>query len=247
MTAVYTAQTQGAIDDFRISHPHDVLTMLRQIVQAGVGVALSTDDGTSFVSTLWAVDAERSRISFSADPNDLGTQSLLQHEEITAVAYLDSIKLQFDIQSAVLVRGAEGCVIACPIPTQMFRFQRRNAFRVRPLLSNVPLARLRHPAIADMELTLRVMDVSIGGCALLVPDDVPPIEPGSVINRTQIELDSDTRFAVNLRLQHVTSIHQDGIGRRLGCEFQNPPGEALRLLQRFIDQTQKRRRMMALS
>jgi flagellar brake protein len=33
---------------------------------------------------------------------------------------------------------------------------------------------------------------------------------------------------------------------RLGCEFNRPSGDMERTLQRFIDQTQKRRKLMAL-
>jgi c-di-GMP-binding flagellar brake protein YcgR len=132
------------------------------------------------------------------------------------------------------------------LPRQLFRFQRRSGFRVRPLLNNAPLARLRHSEIAEMQLALRVLDLSIGGCALFLPDDMPAMQPGTQINQVQIDLDADTRLLVNIRLQHVTSISPDSRGVRLGCEFVNASGEALRTLQRFIDMTQKRRKLMAL-
>ena len=97
-----------------------------------------------------------------------------------------------------------------------------------------------------MQLALRVLDVSIGGCALFLPDDVPPLEPGMVMNQVQMDLDADTRFHANLRLQHVTALNPESKGVRLGCEFVNAGSDAERALQRYIDQTQKRRRLMAL-
>jgi c-di-GMP-binding flagellar brake protein YcgR len=105
---------------------------------------------------------------------------------------------------------------------------------------------VRHPEIADMALALRVLDVSIGGCALFLPDDVPPLQPGVLMNQVQIELDIDTRMTVKLRLQHVTSINPDSRGVRLGCELVDPSGDTLRVLQRYIDQTQKKRRLLSL-
>jgi c-di-GMP-binding flagellar brake protein YcgR len=129
----------------------------------------------------------------------------------------------------------------------MFRFQRRNAFRVRPLMRSAPTAKLRHPDMPDTEFSLRVIDISIGGCALFLPDDVPMMNAGVVIGGVRMELDEDTKLDVNLRLQHVTSLNSEARGLRLGLEFVRPGGDTLRSLQRFIDLTQKRGKLMALS
>ena len=75
---------------------------------------------------------------------------------------------------------------------------------------------------------------------------VPALQPGTLMSRVQVDLDADTRFSVDLRLQHVTSAHQESRGVRLGCEFVNAGSDALRALQRFIDQTQKQRRMLSI-
>jgi len=64
---------------------------------------------------------------------------------------------------------------------------------------------------------------------------------------TRMELDEDTRVDITLRLQHVTSINNDGRGVRLGFEYVRPNGDTVRTLQRFIDLTQKRGKLMALS
>ena len=97
-----------------------------------------------------------------------------------------------------------------------------------------------------MQLALRVIDVSIGGCALFLPDDVPAMQPGMVMNQVQLDLDADTRVMANLRLQHVSVLNAEARGARLGCEFVQLGADGERTLQRFIDQTQKRRRLMSL-
>ena len=47
-------------------------------------------------------------------------------------------------------------------------------------------------------------------------------------------------------VQHVTSLNPDAHGVRLGCEMVNASGAALRSLQRYIDQTQKRRKFLTM-
>jgi len=241
------AATHGGLDDFRLSSQAEILAMLRKLNDGNVLVNLNGSDGASYTTTLWAIDPARGTLSFSADGENNQVQALVEAEDAVAVAYLDSIKLQFDVQGLVLVRGDnESAALNCAFPREMFRFQRRNSFRVKPLMRSSPKARVRHPMIPEMPLVLRVLDVSIGGCALFLPDDVPPLQPGVLLNGVQIELDIDTRITTALRLQHITSLNPDSRGVRLGCEMVNPPSDVLRGLQRYIDQTQKRQRLLSL-
>ncbi len=240
------AAAPAALDDFRITSSAEVLALLKQLTDGGVLVNLNSSNGGVYTSVVRALDPDRGTLSFSADADDSQVQALVESEDAVAVAYLDSIKLQFDAHGLVLVSGGRTSALNCAFPREVFRFQRRNGFRVRPLLRATPMARVRHPMIPDMSLQLRVLDVSIGGCALFLPDDVPPLQPGVTINNVQIDLDVDTRITTSLRLQHVTSIQPESRGVRLGCEMVNPSSDVLRGLQRYIDQTQKRQRMMSL-
>lgn len=238
----------GSLDDFRITEAREISAMLRQLCDGSVTVYLNAAaDGAVVHGTVWSMDAERDSLGFSIDAGDPALHVLLDSQEVVVVGYLDSVKLQFDIQDLVLVRGPSASVLTGRFPREMFRFQRRSAYRVRPAMRSTPIARLRHTDIAEMQLALRVLDVSMGGCALFLPQDVPPMHLGGVLNNVQIELDADTRFQVNLRLQHVTSLNADANGVRLGCEFVRADASALRSLQRFIDLTQKRGRLLSLS
>ena len=237
----------GSLDEFRISAPREVAAMLRQLMDGSVELYLNAANGNVVHATIWTLDAERGNLGLSVDADDTNLQAMLESQEVVVVGYLDSVKLQFDANNLVLVRGERSSILSCALPRELFRFQRRSAYRVRPVMRSSPVARVRHTEIADMQLALRVLDVSIGGCALFLPDDVPPMQPGVVLNQVQIELDADTRFHVNLRLQHVTSLNSDSRGVRLGCEFVRADSNALRSLQRFIDQTQKRGRLLSIS
>ena len=239
------AAAHGGLEDFRISAVPEVLAMLKRLQDGNVIVHLNGSDGATYTTTLWSVDPVRGLISFSAEGENNQVQSLVESADAVAVAYLDSIKLQFDAVGLVMVHNGRSAVLNCAMPRELFRVQRRNGFRVRPLLRSTPMARVRHPAIHEMPLALRVLDVSIGGCALFLPDDVPPLPPGVVLNGVQMDLDVDTRIHVALRLQHVTSINPDSRGVRLGCEIVNPSADVARALQRYIDQTQKRQRLLA--
>ena len=232
---------------FRVDSASEIAGLMRQLRDTGTPLVLSDPAGTALVTELWSLDLERQRINFVADDNNPLLQQFVDSDEAVAVGYLDNVKLQFDLHDLLLVRGTGTCALQAQLPLVLYRFQRRSAYRVRTLERHSPTARLRHPAIPDMRLALRVLDVSIGGCALFLPADVPPLTPGVLLNGVLLELTPETKLQTNLRLQHVSVINQDAKGSKLGCEMVNPARDSQRDLQAFIDQTQKRRRLMVLS
>jgi c-di-GMP-binding flagellar brake protein YcgR len=231
--------------DFRVTDRAEQLRLLRQLSDGGVPVTLSAPVGMAVSVQLWSVDAAQRQLSFSADAHGLQMQQLAHCDEAVAVAYLDSVKLQFELGELMLVHGRDSCALRTEWPAALYRFQRRASFRVRTLERRAPQARLRHPSMPEMLLSLRIVDVSVGGLALVLPDDVPALQPGSRLGGVRIELDGDTAFDATLRLQHVSAVHGGGHGMRLGCEFVELEGQAQRSLQRYIDQTQQRRRLLA--
>lgn len=236
----------GGLDDFRITQAPEIGAMLKRLADGNIHLGLNTPDGDSITATLWTIDAERGTLSFSVLANESRLDAVVESDEAVVVGYLDSVKLQFDIDKLVLVHSGSTVALKSAFPRELFRFQRRNGYRVRPLVRTTPVASLRHPMIPDMRLDLRVLDVSIGGCALFLPKDVPPLDAGVLMNGVVMDLDADTRVHTGLRLQHVSSFNPESGGVRLGCEMVSPGPEGLRALQRYIDQTQKRRRLLAM-
>ncbi len=241
----------AAADDpfaqFRSSHPREVQALLRDLRDGGTPVALSAPDGAGLGATVWTVDAERGRIAFDVEPDDPQLPGLVQANEATAVAYLDAVKLQFDLHNLVLVRSARATALQATLPACIYRFQRRASFRVRTLDRGAPVARLRHPSLPDMRLALRIVDISVGGCALILPADMPVLPAGLEMGGVVLDLDTDTVLDVSLRIQHVTSVQgPTGTSLRLGCELLRLDTGTLRTLQHYIDQTQKRRRLLSL-
>jgi len=240
--------TGNTLDEFAVSQPSEVLALLGQLKEQNVYVHLSAPGGGSYTTTLWTVDTQQRRLSLAADAAQPAVRTLIDAGEATAVAYLENIKLQFDLQHLVLVHGASASALQAELPRVLYRFQRRESFRVRTPASAAPTATLRHPSIPDMQLALRVLDVSVGGCALALPPDVPSMAAGIRLADVHIELDAETRFVATMTLQHVSGgMGSTQPGQRLGCAFAKLDGAAQRALQRYIDQTQKRRRLFSLS
>lgn len=227
----------------------EIGALLKQLSDANVTLSLSTLSGASVIASIWTIDASSDLLRLSVGGQESMLQPLLGGVEVVAVGYIDSIKVQFHLENLALARGESDLALNASFPKRLLRFQRRDSFRVRPLMNARPIAVLRHPDRPTVSLELRVLDVSIGGVALLLPDTNDPIAEGARIPRAMVSLDGDTRFQVDLTVRRVSQVGEDvkgNKGTRLGCEFVRLGGQDERALQRYIDLTQRRRRMLAL-
>lgn len=235
--------SQGALDDYRITSTVEIFDLLRQIEASRTLVTLSSPEGHSYTTLIWQIEPDRGMVGFSGEGNHAGLRALLESEEVTAVAYLDSIKVQFDLEGLVLVHGDQH-IINARYPRELYRFQRRTSFRVKPAFSALPTAHFAHPDHPKTSLALRVLDVSLGGMALFLPENTPSISDGTRVPSCSLRLDDDTWLDVSFVMRHATPIHPDTRGARLGCEFVNLQ-QAERDLQQYINQTQKRQLALA--
>jgi flagellar brake protein len=139
----------------------------------------------------------------------------------------------------VSVRGDGAEVLRAPIPLRLYRFQRRQAYRVQSQGQLFPALRLQDPDLPR----LRVLNVSAGGIALQWPADVLPVPRAGEAIRGVLELEREVSFSAVLRAQHVTD-GLEGAPHQIGCAFSAMTPSAARALQLFIDQAQKRERLL---
>ncbi|HWP20406.1 MAG TPA: flagellar regulator YcgR PilZN domain-containing protein [Burkholderiaceae bacterium] len=241
------AAQHESLDDFRIGDPYEILALLRQMAEMRTVLTIATPGGVSYTTTVWEVDRTRKLVRFAADRVDDHLRRVLDAHDAVAFGYLDGVKVQFEVGRLVHAqsRGDEK-VLDASLPLEVFRFQRRSSFRVRPILGAAPTVRMQHPAVPDTTVELRVLDVSVGGIALLLPREHAVPRPGALVQQALVNLDGDTRFTASVRIVHVTAVDQDAQGVRLGCEFVGLPAESLRALQRYVDVTQRLRRQLSL-
>lgn len=237
-------------------------------MQARTRVQLSTPDGALLHTVLLALDAPHGLLTFEGSVDPTITPVLVASKVVTATAYLDKIKLEFEVTALRAARDPGGEVLSASMPKQLYRFQRRQAYRVQSAGQLYPALRLTQPD----GLRIRVVNVSGGGLALQWPQSSataaavgatagasvdaasragsigatgtmpPPPQAGAELTGT-LELEREVSFSALLRVQHVTP-GEGQAPHQLGCAFVSLAPSAARALQVFIDQAQKRERLM---
>ena len=226
--------------DFRVQAASEIAALLQLLHSEQARVTLSNETGVSLPTRVCMLDPKHAALSFDVLPGDPLIRELTASGDVTATAYLDDIRIQFELEELMLVNATEGAVLRCPWPGVLYRFQRRSAFRVRPT-SRSPQVRVVHPQ-QQAELRLRILDLSMGGLALLMPPELSPWPPGTLLPAVQVELDRDTRLQAGLRVQHVHVLADSGTP--VGLSFAQLETAAARELQLYIEQAQKRSRLL---
>jgi len=118
---------------------------------------------------------------------------------------------------------------------------------VRPVGRTQPHALLSHPDLARRQIDLRIVDISHTGVALMLNEELDLFRSGQLLPEAIIELDATTRLHVTLRVMHVSKVGLEPTQyRRIGCELVDLSAGAHKDLQRYLDHTQKRHRLLTL-
>lgn len=242
-----TSPPAADVNEHRVRALVEIRELLRQFVDGDVPLSLTTPDGANYATSLWAEDPQRGMLVFAADAREEAVQRLAESQEVMATGYLDSVKVQFDVHHLVLVHGRSASAFNARYPREVYRFQRRNAFRVRPSGRAQPHAVLSHPDLPRRQIDLRIVDISSTGVALMLNENLDLFRCGQTLPDALLVLDTTTRLRVVLRVMHVSEVNVSlARHRRIGCELLDLGLAGRRDLQHYLDHIQKRHRLLAL-
>jgi flagellar brake protein len=246
----------GSWARFRIDDLRKRLALLRELRVGDTPVVVGAPNGPSVGASLWAVDDQAGRVHFSVDPRAPGLEQLIGLSEVWAAAYIGDVKLQFPVHQLALAAspmaaglgGGARIQIEAALPLYLYRLPRRNTYRVRQNRHRGPRLRFRHPLAPDAMVVLAAMDVSLEGCALWKPASELPLPPGTLLQRVEVQLDSENFLFSDLVVQHVTLRNGDtDSGARIGCSWSGMHDAGRETLARWIRDNTRQRALIHLT
>jgi len=231
---------EADLGEFRIASAAEVAAILRTLLETRTPVTLTAPGGEPVKSMLCAMDLARGTLAFELPPGSATAQQLGEADGVVVETYLDHIRVQFELDAP----SHSNALLRSLMPTLVYRFQRRRAFRVKPH-SRTPVVVLTPiPAggIVRAPRTLRVLDISTGGAAVVLPDGQEFDWEVGLAMRVRVELDRQTSFEGEAVLVNIRP-PKDG-SRLLGLAFTSLSVDAQRTVQLYVDQTQKLQRLL---
>lgn len=234
--------TQDEDNDFILRDPKEILAVLRGIVRQQNRVALYYNDDSSMVMTL-LLAVDENGLWVDAAPGQAENRQIERSPRIVCVSTHNQAKVQWVSTEATLGLYQNTTAFFLPMPHRLLRLQRRDYYR---LITPEPdaLRCIIRPSRAQKHRfeTVTVMDISIGGVALVCAEQGVELQPGMRYPDCEIELPEIGVIHVGIEVRSLFEVTaRDGnISRRAGCVFIAPSTEVTMALQRYVTQAQMR-------
>lgn len=227
---------------FRIEGALAVRAILRDLKVRRVSVSLHVERHAAafLVSRIAEVDEEE--VEFDLSGQDELLDMLAGVEAVIGVAFPGRVKTQFRLAGfELLTIDPPGYpALRAPLPVELYRIQRRDAFRVSPPQGDQ--AQCVRRLSPDDEARYILADLSAGGAAVLLPPLAPVPALGERWLRSRIETASDLIIPCELVVRHVVEYPAGSGAHRVGLAFHATPSEVQRQIQLYVLDIDRRSR-----
>lgn len=228
-------------NDFILHDPKEILAVLRDIVAQRNRVALYYNDANSMVLTL-LLAADETGVWVDAVPNPLDNRHIERSSRIVFVSTHNHAKVQWVSSETSQAIYENSATFFVPLPRKLLRLQRRDFYRLLTREPDALTCVIRpQPEQAQIQQKVTVMDISIGGVALVCKENGIELTPGIQYQHCEIDLPTIGTIGATIEVKNtfeVTARNGDVI-RRAGCVFVKPSGETAKMLQRYVAQMQQ--------
>ena len=244
----------------RVSSAKQIEAILREIAESGTNAALYYNPKREFIMTT-ILDLDEDGLWVEAAHSATENHHIGESSKITLVSSHNQVKVQFVAEAASLVTYDGRAALFLPLPTSLYRLQRREYFRLslsqsehlrclintaKPKGENVPddSAPLETTVV---EFEVPAADISGGGIGLVCMEGEFDLVPGETYTDCQIDLPDIGPIHVSITIKNIIPLSTSRSGKvlqRAGCEFKDIDGQTSGKLQRFITDKQ---RLMAMS
>lgn len=244
----------------RITSMKQIEAILHDIATSGTNAALYYNAKREFIMTT-ILDSDEDGLWVEQGRSATENHHITESHKITLVSSHNQVKVQFFVNAASRVTYDGHPAFFLPIPTALYRLQRREYFRLslpssehlrclinvaKPQEENAPSdAAPLEMTVTDLEI--RAADISGGGIGLICMEGEFEFEPGEIYTDCQIEVPEIGPIRVVVLVKNIIPLSTNKYGKtlkRVGCEFIDVDGQTSGKLQRFITDKQ---RMMATS
>jgi c-di-GMP-binding flagellar brake protein YcgR len=228
-------------NEYLITNPKEIVSILQTIAQRKSRVALYYNEGISMVLTM-VLAADENGVWIDAASNPQDNRLIERSKRIIFVTTHNQAKVQFVAADVVLGTYEDAPAFSLGLPLKLVRLQRRDYYRLVTAETGALNCIIR--PIADqvhVQHEVTVMDISIGGVALVCEQTGVELHPGMVYEHCQIELPELGTVEATIEVKNTFEItdRNGKVKRRAGCVFVKPDGRTTMLLQRYVAQMQQ--------
>lgn len=232
----------GEESKYQISSPREIQLILHAVAQKKSVAILYFNDEQHFIKSV-LLAANKQGIWLDVGPSEEDNEALLLSDNVTLVTMHQGAKVQFSCTNFELAIYASHPAFFCPLPARMVRLQRRDYFRL-PIPADAPLKCVIPPQseIPAQPVAITIMDISVGGVALVCREQGVQLEEGEIYPDCKIDLPGIGTLTATIQVKNLFDVPSSNgnVTKHAGCEFVQPDGKTSMLLQRYVALMQSR-------
>ena len=234
-----------AFSRFAVRDPREIVQLLRALSEKRALITGHLDERTSFITVMLALDASGAAVVLDAAPEAGINQRVAAAPELICMTRLDNVRVQFSLSAIEAVRHDGQAALRANLPTSVLRLQRREFFRLAVPRSAPPVCTIAQNQLDGRKkmVSVRILDISGGGLAILVPPQELHFEPGMDFNHCTLVLPEGEPLPVRLTVRNLFNIKQPNgtRARRAGCQFVGLSNSVMARLQRYLFKLERER------
>jgi len=233
---------ENGLEKFLLYGHRQICRLLQEMVSSRALISVHLFPcGLSFLSNIITLSENEDWVFLDTSSNETIFRRSLEAERLICVTQLDKICVQFRLSNVTEIPLEGRPALAAPVPKEILRLQRRDAFRLQVPFSHnlkciLPAQEHEHGQKGRKKsIEASVINISVGGLSLEIPfgKTVPAV--GDQINGCYLKL-SDKLVSVDLEVRnqgrHLLANGKEIL--RLGCSFVSLPTQTANQIQRYI-------------
>ena len=234
-------QAQNVTPEFThtyiLSTRKEVADMLLHVASKHARVVVTFADGTTEIATRLAhINLNFRELIFADRSAPMRVPATLPNLPPDLITILSDNKLEFHAEHLEYVVFEDHPALRVRIPKLVFCSERRESLRVAPPLDQSLRCHVPTPGLKEgPEMALPVIDVSVGGLALMVEPLKLPVHVGQEFRGCKLVLPGFGEITFNLVIRNIAEASQAVDGRRCGGQFQGINREAMVLVERYVN------------
>lgn len=223
-------------EQLRVNSQPEIEHVLKEVSEKGAVVTAYFNRGSEFALTsVVGLSLDAQALFLDPGPDEKANRRWLASASMLFITNQAQVKIKFAAYAIdeVLYRGYRAFRV--PLPGFLVRLQRREFFRIatslaNPIVCHIPIAN------ADREAQAVVLDISVGGVALLDNQLELDFEPGNVYPDCRLDLPGLGLVKTGLEICNFSEVNlRNGlVARRAGCRFMDLGRAAENQVQRYI-------------
>lgn len=233
-----------ADEKYMVRNPRQIRLLLQAMIDQRSTITAHPDGREqSFPSALLELDEDEDELLLDGSPNPGINRMVANASSLLCFARVDNVMVRFRLNDQRQVDDDGRVAFRAPLPAEAYHLQRRELYRLETPVGDSPYCVIPDPAGGEAH-RFRVVDISAGGIALLLPAEQPLLRLQQRCDGCELQLPDTPPIAISLMVcsQLLRKQANGQEQQRIGLCFENLPRGADAAIQRYIFRIDRERK-----